>query len=317
MRLPASCVPLGLGCAAFGNLYEEVPEAQVEETFQAAWDIGIRLYDVAPHYGLGLAEERLGRLLRSVPRDEAVVSSKVGRLLIPNASGATTPDSEGFTVTRAVHRQVDFSREGVRRSVEDSLRRLGLDRLDIALIHDPDDAMDVAVNEAFPALDSLRAEGVVGAIGVGTKRTVDAERFVRETDTDVVLIAGRYSLLDRSAAMSLLPACRERGVDVLVGGVLNSGILGMETPDDTALYEYGPVPPDVLERARALAATCRAAGVRLPVAATAFPLTHPAVTSVLTGARSAAEVREAHAAVTTPIPPELLAAITRGETCAS
>jgi D-threo-aldose 1-dehydrogenase len=290
-------LPLGLGCAALGNLYREVTDDQAQETFDAAWNAGVRLYDVAPHYGLGVAERRLGELLATVARDDVLVSSKVGRLLEHDAGGKNAPDTEGFAVSTDLHRVIDFSGDGVMRSLAASLSRLNLDRLDIALVHDPDDHIDQALDEAYPALERLRSEKLVRAVGVGTNSSAVAERFVRDTDIDVVLIAGRWTLLDQSAGDSLLPLCVERGVDVLVGGVLNSGILGEEHPDESSLYNYLPVQPEVLRRAQALAVACARHGVSLPHAATAFASRHPAVTAVLVGARTASEVEAAVAAL--------------------
>jgi D-threo-aldose 1-dehydrogenase len=286
-------LPLGLGCAALGNLYREVTDGQARETFEAAWNAGVRLYDVAPHYGLGVAEQRLGELLATVDRDEALVSTKVGRLLEPDDSGQKVPDTQGFAVSTDLRRVIDFSGDGVLRSVDGSLSRLNLDRLDIVLVHDPDNHMEQALEAAYPALERLRAEKLVRAIGVGTNRSAVAERFVRDSDIDVVLIAGRWTLLDQSAGESLLPLCLARGVDVLVGGVLNSGILGDEHPDESSRYNYRPVQPEVLTRAQALAVACAGLGVSLPQAATAFAARHPAVTAVLVGARSASEVQAA------------------------
>jgi D-threo-aldose 1-dehydrogenase len=317
MRLPASCAPLALGCAAFGNLYEEVSRADVEVALQSAWLRGIRLFDVAPHYGLGLAEERLGAFLQTVPRNEVIVSTKIGRLLVDVEPGEEHPDTEGFAVTRAVRRRADFSREGVRRSLRDSCRRLGLDRVDIALIHDPENHMSDAFGEAYPELVRHRDSGAVDFIGVGTSRLDVAERFVRETDIDVLLLAGRYTLLDQSAGQLILPLCAERGIDVLAAGVLNSGILGLESPASGAMFDYAPAPPAVVARAQAVAAACMQAGLRVSMAATAFPLTNPAITAVISGARSANEVEEAHRAVTAGISPSVLRRVSRGAPCAS
>lgn len=293
MDLLSGTFPLGLGCAALGSLYREVTDDQAKETFDAAWGAGVRLYDVAPHYGLGMAERRLGALLATVPRNEALVSTKVGRVLEHVADGTSAPDTQGFAVSTDLRRVVDFTADGVLRSFEASLSRLNLDRIDVVLLHDPDDHMDEALGAAYPVLERLRAEKLVRAIGVGTNRSAVAERFVRDCDIDVVLIAGRWTLLDQSAGESLLPTCLERGVDVMVGGVLNSGILGDEHPDGSSVYNYRPVQPEVLARAQALAAACAGKGLSVPHVATAFASRHPAVTAVLVGARSASEVMAA------------------------
>jgi D-threo-aldose 1-dehydrogenase len=317
MEMLSGTFPLGLGCAALGNLYREVTDDQAKETFDAAWDAGVRLYDVAPHYGLGVAERRLGELLTAVPRDEVLVSTKVGRLLEPLADGENVLDTQGFAVSTNLRRVFDFSDDGVVRSLESSLSRLAVDRIDVVLLHDPDDHLNQALGEAYPALERLRTEKMVRAIGVGTNRSAVAERFVRDSDIDVVLIAGRWTLLDQSAGESLLPMCHERRVDVMVGGVLNSGILGNEHPDESSRYNYRPVQPEVLVRAQALAAACARHGISLPHAATAFAARHPAVTAVLVGARNASEVQAAADAINDDLDQatlDELAAIGRGET---
>jgi D-threo-aldose 1-dehydrogenase len=281
---------LGLGCAALGNLYAEVSDETAAATVDAAWDGGIRLFDVAPHYGLGLAERRLGMALAERPRGEYVLSTKVGRRLVPVA-GPHGPDPAGFAVPAAYERRFDFSADGVRASIEESLSRLGLDRIDIALIHDPDDHGEQAFAQAYPALERLRAEGVVRAIGAGMNQAEMLTRFVTDTDVDVVLLAGRYTLLDQSAALALLPAARDRGVSVLAAGVFNSGLLARPAPG--ARYDYQAAPAALVERARAIEAACARYGVPLRAAAARFPLRDPAVAAVLIGARSPAEIADA------------------------
>jgi D-threo-aldose 1-dehydrogenase len=303
---------LALGCAAIGNLYTEVDEATAAATVDAAWDGGIRLFDVAPHYGLGLAERRLGAALAARPRDEYVISTKVGRLLVPVAEPAGR-DAAGFAVPAAYDRRFDYSADGVRASIDASLDRLGLDRIDIALIHDPDDHEEQAFAQAYPALERLRAEGVVRAIGAGMNQTGMLTRFVTDTDVDVVLLAGRYTLLDQRAAQTLLPAARDRGVSVMAGGVFNSGLLARPGPG--ARYDYRAAPAALVERARAIEATCARYGVPLRAAAARFPLRHPAVAAVLIGARTPQEITEAVALRRLAIPDALwdeLAAAARG-----
>ncbi|GAA0412060.1 aldo/keto reductase [Microbispora corallina] len=269
----------------------------------AAWDAGIRFFDTAPHYGLGLSERRLGDALRERPRDEYAISTKVGRLLVPGDGTGT--DDQGFAVPNTLRRVWDFSRDGVRRSLEESLGRLGLTRVDLVLLHDPDNHWKEAVSEAYPALAELRDQGVVGAIGAGMNQWQMLADLVRETDLDVVLLAGRYTLLDRSGEDVLLPLCRERGVSVVAGAVFNSGLLARHDPGGT--YNYGPVPPELLERAREIARVCERHGVTLPQAAMAFPLRHPAVASVVIGMRSAGEVRQNMDLAARPIPDALWA----------
>jgi D-threo-aldose 1-dehydrogenase len=289
-RSQLNVTELSLGGSAIGNLFTEVDDQAAAAAIDAAWDGGIRTFDTAPHYGLGLSERRLGDALRQRRRPEYVISTKVGRLLQP-AQPPYGPDAEGFAVPAAQVRVFDFSADGVRRSLEASLRRLGLDRIDVALIHDPDDHGEQALREAYPALERLRAEGSVRAIGVGMNQAEMLTRFVADTDIDVVLIAGRFTLLDQSAADTLLPAALERGIAVIVGGVFNSGLLA--APAAGARFDYQVAPAALLTRARKLEALCAEFGVPLRAAAARFPLRHPAVASVLIGARSAAEVTDA------------------------
>jgi D-threo-aldose 1-dehydrogenase len=311
-RSGVAVTELSFGGAAIGNLFTAVADDDARAAVDAAWDGGIRFFDTAPHYGLGLSERRLGAALRGRPRDEYVISTKIGRLLEPDPSSRPAPagpaavggrDPEGFDVPGDLVRRFDYSADGVRRSLAASLSRLGLDRVDIALIHDPDAHGEQALREAYPALERLRAEGVVRAIGVGMNQTEMLTRFIRETDIDVVLVAGRYTLLDHSAADELLPAALERGTSVIVGGVFNSGLLAAPTPGAT--YDYQAAPGDLISRALRLQEICARSGVPLRAAAARFPLAHPAVASVLIGARSAAEVADAIALRGLDIPPEL------------
>src|SRR5690349_3309155 len=275
---------LGLGCAPLGGLYTPVSEDDARATVDAAWDAGIRFFDVAPLYGEGRSEKRLGAALADRPRDEYVLSTKVGRLII------------GGEVV------FDFSRDGVLRSLEESLERLGLDRVDVLLVHDPEQHMEQALDEALPAVRELREQGVVGAIGAGMNYPAELERIVRD-GVDCVLMAGRYTLLDRSGA-GLLDVCAELGVDVIAGGVFNSGILAGGTT-----FNYHPAPPELLERARAVFAECARRGVSPTAAALQFPLTHPAVKRVLAGVRSPAELRADVEAFEAELPAQTVSAI--------
>jgi D-threo-aldose 1-dehydrogenase len=287
---------LALGCAPLAGLYAPVAESDARAAVDAAWDAGIRAFDTAPRYGLGLSERRVGAALRERPPHEFVLSTKVGRLVEPRPG----PPDPQFPDAPELRLRFDFTRDGVLRSLEASLERLGLERVDVALIHDPDDHMEQALREAYPALEELRGQGVVRAIGVGMNQAPALARFVRETDVDCLLVAGRSTLLDRSAEAELLPACLERGVAVIAGGVFNSGILA-----GGGTYDYAPAPPQLVERARRLAAICERYGVPLAAAALQFPLRHPAVASVLVGARSAREVSEDVRLFSHPLPDEL------------
>jgi D-threo-aldose 1-dehydrogenase len=282
---------LSFGAAGIGNLFRAVSDEVASAAVEAAWDAGVRTFDTAPHYGLGLSERRLGAALRGRDRDTYTVSTKVGRLLEPNPEGSHGNDlAHGFAVPDTHRRVWDFSSDGVLRSLEASLDRLGLDRVDIALLHDPDDHAEQALTEAYPALERLRGEGVVKAIGIGVNQCALPARFLRETDIDVVLLAGRYTLLEQEGLAEVLPQAAARGRSVIVGGVFNSGLL--TDPRPGAMYDYAPTPPHVLDRALRMKAVTDGAGVPLRAAALRFPLGHPAVASVLSGARSAREVRD-------------------------
>lgn len=290
---------LALGGAPLGGLYEHVTDADATAVVRSTLGLGLNLIDTAPLYGHGTSERRIGAALTGTDRSAFVVATKVGRLVVDDPDGRPElfADAPPTAVT------FDFSADGVRRSLDASLERLGLDRVDVVHIHDPDDHEVQAIDEAYPALHELRAQGVVGAIGVGMNHPRIPTRFVRETDVDAVLIAGRFTLLDQSAAVELLPACLERGVSVIVGGVFNSGILA--DPRDGATYDYAAAPPEVLARARHLGDICARHGVSLAAAALHLPLAHHAVTSVLVGARRAGEIEHAVAAARSDIPPDL------------
>jgi D-threo-aldose 1-dehydrogenase len=292
---------VGLGTAGIAGLYTPVADEEAHAVVRRALEAGVVYFDTAPQYGHGTAERRLGDALAGVDRDAFILSTKVGRLIVPRPGG----DTGIFADAPASDAVFDFSRSGILRSLEASLRRLQLDRVDVVLIHDPDDHEEQALREAYPVLEELRAEGVVRAIGVGMNQTRVLERFVRETDVDLVLVAGRFTLLDREAAASLLPACLERDVAVVVGGVFNSGILADPAPG--ARYGYVSAGRETLERAQALAATCARHGVSLRAAALQFPLRHPAVTSVLAGPRSVRELDDCLTQLTCEIPAALWA----------
>jgi len=295
---------LSLGAAQLGNLYREVSDGDARSTVDAAWELGVRYFDTAPHYGLGLSERRLGAALSSRPRAAYVISSKVGRRLEPADAGGAQ-DDEGFVVP-ATHRRVwDFSRDGIRRSLDASLLRLGLDRLDIAYLHDPDQHMADVLATGYPALDELRAEGVVTAIGAGMNSASLLADLVREADLDLVMLAGRYTLLEQDSLEDLLPLCEQRGVAVVAAGIFNSGLLAHPHPPPSARYNYAQAPPELVERARAIAVVCERHGTTLPAAALAFPLAHPAIVSACVGARSGAQMRENAALYRHAIAPDL------------
>ncbi|GAB2669839.1 aldo/keto reductase [Kribbella swartbergensis] len=294
---------VGLGGAPLGNLLGEVSEADAVATVNAAWDEGWRYFDTAPHYGLGLAEERLGLGLQGKPRDEYVLSSKVGRIIYTADDAAT--DDEGFAISTNRRRRWDFSRDGVLRSIEDSLRRIGTDRLDVVFVHDPDDHYEEAVATAFPTLIELRDQGVVGAIGAGMNQTAMLTRFVREIDIDVIMLAGRYTLIDPDGLDDVLPACLENDVQVVAVGVFNSGLLSQPRPAPGATFNYAPAAAELVDKANKLADLCESHGVTLPAAALAFPLFHPAVAGIAVGCRTPDEVHANATLTRTEIPANL------------
>jgi D-threo-aldose 1-dehydrogenase len=303
---------IGFGGAVLGNLATETSDHDAHAALNAAWDGGIGYIDTAPHYGLGLSERRIGAWLgatRDSRSGAPVLSTKVGRLLEPVPGGARGWDDEGFAVP-ATHRRVrDYTADGVRRSLEASLERLGVDRVDVVLVHDPDDFWDEASRQAVPALVKLRDEGVVTAVGVGMNQAEMLTRFVRETDVDLVMLAGRFTLLDDTGLRDLLPEAERRGIGVLAAGVFNSGLLARDEPSATAHFDYRPVTAPVLARARRLAAICREHGTTLPAAALHYVLRHPAVITAVLGMGTSSEVRRNLAIRDVPPPPALWPAL--------
>jgi D-threo-aldose 1-dehydrogenase len=304
---------LAFGGGSIGGLFDPVAEQDAVRMVDHAWSIGVRYFDVAPLYGYGSAERAMGAVLARRPRNEFVLSTKVGRLV--RAGGAVQPgDDVDLQALGEQHdayypgtagRKVifDYSADGVRRSVEASLERLGLDRVDILYIHDPDNHWQAALDGAYPALERLRAEGVVAAIGAGMNQSAMLARFARETDMDVFLVANRYTLLDQDALTELLPLCLSRGIAVLIGGVMNSGVL--VDPRPGSHFDYGPAPAAVIERARSIAAVCDRHGVSRRAAAIQFPLAHPAVTGLIAGVRTPAHLDDYPTSMRMAIPSEL------------
>jgi len=304
---------LGFGTAEIGGLYRAVTDEAAAEVVAHAWQVGVRYFDSAPLYGYGNAERRLGAGLRARPRDDFVISTKVGRLLVPidevapdadvDRQSSDGVDDANYVSTPPVKVVFDYSVDGVLRSVEDSLRRLGLDRVDILYIHDPDDHWEAAIRGAYPALDRLRAEGVVRAIGAGMNQAEMLARFAREGDFDVFLVAGRYTLLDQAAMPELLPLCLEKGIAVVIGGVMNSGILADPRPG--AMFNYAPAPPALIERAQRIRAVCERHDVPLRAAAIQFPLAHPAVAALAAGVRTVEHLDDYPQLMALPLPEDL------------
>ena len=312
-RTAVEVTRLGLGAASIGGLFRSADPGESAATIDRAWDLGIRYFDVAPLYGYGTAERRLGASLGDHPRDEYVLSTKVGRLVRTTEQVAPGADidrqaldgrDDAYYADVAGRRIVfDYSADGVARSIDESLERLGVDRIDLVLIHDPDDHWQAAIDEAYPALHRLREQGIVRAIGAGMNQSAMLARFARETDMDAFLVAGRYTLLDQEALPELLPLCLERGISVLIGGVMNSGVLA--DPRAGAHFDYGPAGPEVLDRARGLAVACERRGVPLRAAAIQFPLAHPAVAGLIAGVRRVEHLEEYPEFMRWQIPPGL------------
>ncbi|WP_308470622.1 aldo/keto reductase [Arthrobacter sp. N199823] len=305
---------LGFGAAGIGNLYRAMDNDVAAAALAAGWDAGIRYFDTAPHYGLGLSERRVGAFLSGMPREEFVISTKVGRVLEPVANPTGAKDAEGFDVPADVVRRWDPSEAGIRRSIEDSLERTGLASIDIAYLHDPDVFdLQAGIKQALPALVRLREEGLVKAIGVGANSADALRDCVLGSDLDIIMLAGRYSLLEQPAAVDLMPLCLERGVGIANVGVYNSGLLARPVVPENANYNYAPAPAEILARAKALAACCDEFGVELPAAALQFAVSHPAVCTVVVGASNARQITETAARMAAAIPAELWTAlISRG-----
>lgn len=290
---------VGFGGAPLGNLYAALADADATATLERAWSRGIRHFDTAPHYGSGLSERRLGDFLRRQHRDDFILSTKVGRLLRPDVHAAQ--DQNGYYGALPFVARYDYSADGARRSLEDSLQRMGLARVDIVYVHDIDVRTHgaaqparyrEAITGALPALTRLREQGVIGALGLGVNEWEVCRDALRDADIDCLLLAGRYSLLDQSALPVLLPLCAQRGTAVVIGGPYNSGILATGAVHG-ARYDYQEAPAAIVERVRLIEAIGRRYAVPLRAAALQFPLAHPAVRSVIPGARSTAEIDDA------------------------
>ena len=294
---------LGIGGAPIGSLFRTVSEDDARATVLRGLELGLNYIDTAPLYGHGVSEMRLGRVLKDVPRDSFVLSTKVGRVLNPVDSPPVSPHFPSLPKLEAVF---DYSRDGILRSLEESLQRLGLDRADITYIHDADDHWDQAMGEAYPTLADLRSQGVVKAIGVGMNQWEMEARFAREGDFDCFLLAGRYTLLDQSSLAELMPVCLEKNVSLVLGGPYNSGILASDLGPG-ATYDYESAPVEIIERARRIKAVCDRYVVPLKAAALQFGLMHPAVAATIPGPRSVTEVEENFRMAGHPIPGDLWA----------
>lgn len=296
---------MGLGCAQLGGLYQAISDAEAAAIVDAAWELGIRYFDTAPYYGYTLSERRLGAALRTRPRDSYVLSTKVGRLMRPDAS--VQPGESGWAAPLPFRPHYDYSYDGVKRSHEDSLQRLGTDRIDILYVHDIGHATHGGLHAHYweqltqggglRALEQLRGEGSVGAIGLGVNEWQAVAAAMEVCDLDCALLAGRYTLLEQAALEPLLARCVQRGVGIVIGGPFNSGILA-----GTRKFNYEDAPAQIVERVEALTAACSQAGAPLPAAALQFPMAHPAVVSCIPGAHSVAQLRQNAAWFAQPLP---------------
>lgn len=307
---------IGFGTAPLGNLYKAIPDAEADAILEAAWAGGIRYYDTAPLYGFGLAETRLNRFLRDKPRDDYVLSTKVGRLLKPCEPSERDGFGKWFDVP-ARKEVYDYSYDGVMRSLEISLERLGVHRVDILYAHDLDvfnhgswerleKHLGSFMDGGYRALSELRDQGVIKGFGAGVNEWQPAQWMVERGEFDIFLLAGRYTLLEQEALDSFLPLCEMKGVGIVIGGPYNSGILATGAREG-AFYNYDPAPPEILERVARIEAVCREEGVRLVDAAFRFPLFHPAVVSVIPGGQGVAEMESNFAAARAGIPASLWA----------
>jgi D-threo-aldose 1-dehydrogenase len=312
---------LGFGGAPLGNLYRPMTEKEARLMLETVWASGCRYFDTAPLYGLGLSESRLNGFLRPKPRESFLISTKVGRLLdLCKPHERSRKDGAGaFFETPSRRERYDYSYDGVARSLEFSLERLGLNEIDIVYVHDVDaythgskEAAAARIKEfmngGYRALDELRASGAIKAIGAGINEWQIAETLAKIGDFDVFLLAGRYTLLEQDALTSFLPLCAEKKIGVVVGGPFNSGILATGVKAD-AHYNYGPAPEEVADRVRRIQQICKTFKVKLPEAALRFPLGHPAVVSVIAGAQRASEAKRNAAMMSAKIPATLWRAL--------
>ncbi len=308
---------LGLGGAPLGNLYAPIDDDLAQHTVQQAWQLGLRYFDTAPLYGQGLSEVRLGRFLRQQARDDFVLSTKVGRLLA--ADPQPPAERDGYVRGLPFAPRFDYSFDGAMRSIEDSLQRLGLGRIDIAYIHDIDRhthgaaqpaRFREAMEGAYRALERLRGEGVLGAIGIGVNEWEVCRDALAAGDFDCFMLAGRYTLLDASAGQELVPSCLAKGVKLILAGVFNSGILA-SGPTPNAHFHYRPATPQVRERVERMTRICASFGASLPAAALQFALACPCAAAVVVGARSPAEITQSVERSAVPIPHALWEALAR------
>ena len=297
---------VGLGCASLGGMYGDIPEEQAHEVVRRALSLGINVIDTAPLYGYGKSEIRIGRAMQGWNRSDFVLATKVGRLLVPKDEGGDTSQDANWGTESPLRPKFDFSYDAVMRSVEESLRRLQTDRIDILHIHDPDNHYEQALRGAYPALDKLRSQGVIRAVSAGMNQSEMLAGFAREGDFDCFLLAGRYSILEQGAMDELFPLCAKKNIGIMLGGTYNSGILASNLSVG-AKFNYAEAPSEVLERARGLQNVTARHRVSLKAAASQFALAHPQVTCIIPGTRVPDRVEENLKLVDEPIPSEFWA----------
>ena len=307
---------LGFGCASLGNLYHAISDAEATQILNAAWSKGFRYFDTAPHYGQGLSERRVGDALRHSQGEDYVLSTKVGRLLKPSGYA---PSRHGFLSPMPFDFVYDYSYDGVMRSFEDSLQRLGLDRIDILYMHDigamthgedSDRLFAIAMDGGYRAMNELRRDGRVSAIGLGVNEFEVCEAALEYGDWDCFLLAGRYTLLEQAALDTFLPKCVERNCSIVIGGAYNSGILATGVKGEGPFhYDYGEAPASVVDKVGKIENTCEEFGIPLPAAALQFPLAHPAVASVIPGVGKLARIEQTLELFRTGIPAEFWSAL--------
>ncbi len=309
LDIPAGLGRLGLGTAGIGNLFHAISDDDAHRTIDAAWEGGIRAFDTAPHYGLGLAERRLGAALAHYPRQEFLLSTKVGRLLAPTPENADRTDDEGFVVPAAHRRVWDASPAGVRRSLSESLERLGTEWIDIAYLHDPDEYdLEGGIATGLPALAEAKAAGLVRAVGIGSKSVRALATAVRTGLCDLIMVAGRLTILDQSGA-ELIELCQQHGVGIVNVGVFNSGALAAATPGPELNFEYAPITPDRLAALERVHVVCADFGVTVADAALQYSWTLPGVVNVTVGAAADWQIRASLAGMHTAIDPALWPAL--------
>jgi len=299
----------GFGGASMGNMYTVAHDDEAMDAIRSAYAANVRYFDTAPMYGFGKSERLYGSVLRKMPRDSYVLSTKVGRLIV---SGEPLPESEDtpFVEINNTYSVFDYSREGVLRSLEESRKRLGIDRIDIAYIHDPDvnNSFKQALEEAFPTLAELKRQGVIGAVGAGMNQAEMLCDFAKNADFDCFLLAGRYTLLDQIALKELLPLCQKKNISIIIGGAYNSGILATGAVEG-AHYNYAPAPPEIMEKTRKIEAVCSRFNIPMKAAALQFPFGHPTVVSNIPGVKTRQRFEENLSLFTHPIPADFWTAL--------